>query len=213
MPLISSSRLLWLPNWFWAVLPLALALVTYVLGPPGELPELPIVAAIFQEPIIVTRDGDSFRVLSKDEQEDIRPQWKIHRGVATLTSVDWKLGWDGDGPHLGFYKTTASRTYGLSAQRSDQSLSDSPEPFLPAAEVEQLRPLIIKELDRRSPDTRLGTQLEELLQKTQMQESYVCLQNSFVLATWLSIPVALFAIFRLIRQLQHWDEEKEAQAS
>jgi hypothetical protein len=73
--------------------------------------------------------------------------------------------------------------------------------------------LIIKELDRRSPDTRLGTQLEELLQKTQMLESYVCLQNSFVLATWLSIPVALFAIFRLIRQLQHWDEEKEAQAS
>ena len=188
--LYPTRRFLGVPAWLWLVPPLGLGLLAKWLGPPplSPLPEAPEIFKHFVP--AVTPDGDSYHCVPNEERDSVKPLWNIGKTTAESTTVTWKLGWDHEGLHLGFYKKSTRRSYGLWAFQSDR------EPGLqraPAEEVERIRRFVIDEMNRRWPQERLGSRLEAVLQNGTQQTSYWCVQNVVILMTWLTLLVALVA--------------------
>ena len=187
-----SRRFLRLPAWVWIILPPALALVAKMLGPPGALPERPEITAILHPAILVTRDGNSFRFVPLKQSEEVKPLWAVSWDVGRHDEVTWAMGWDRDGLSLGFYKMYTRRSYRLAGATQFGGYR-GPDLMTPE-EVQQLRPLVVAELNRRSPNDRLRARVEELLKNGMEETSYRCVQNAVILLAWLSLGVALLAV-------------------
>jgi len=181
-----TRRFLGVPACLWLVPPLGLALLANWLGPPlGPLPEAPEIRAIFEHFVCsVTPDGDSYRVPPNEERDSVKPLWNIGTSTEESATVTRKLGWDHEGLHLGFYKRSTRRSYDLWVPDFDREHAE---------ELERIRRFVIDEMNRRSPQERLGSRLEALLQNGTEQTSYWCPQNAVILMTWLALLVALVA--------------------
>ncbi len=189
-----TRRFLGVPACLWLVPPLGLALLAKSLGPPpSPLPESPEVRAIFAHFVCaVTPDGNSYRSVPSKEWDSVKPLWNIGRSTEESATVTRKLGWDHEGLHLGFYKSSTRRSYDLWAIRGDLDREDGVQ-VAPAEELGPIRRFVIDEMNRRSPQDRLGSRLEAVLENGTEQTSYWCSQNAVVLAAWLTPLVALVA--------------------
>jgi hypothetical protein len=63
--------------------------------------------------------------------------------------------------------------------------------LLPTNDMMRLQPLVIEELNRRSPNEHRGDRLAELLDRGIERSSFACVQNAVILLAWLSLTMAL----------------------
>jgi hypothetical protein len=188
-----SRHFLGLPAWAWLLLPPPLVLVAYLLGRPGNLSEPGERAELFQPIILVARDGDSFRFVSWEEQQNVTPLWALTCSITANSATTWSIGW-GRETAFGYWKRSGRWRYGLEATRFDKARKPEDPLSLAADDVTRLRPLIIEELNRRSPNEHRGDRLTQLLDHGIERSSYICVQNAAVLLAWLSLPIVLLSI-------------------
>jgi hypothetical protein len=145
---------------------------------------------------MVTQDGGSFRFVSLGEYEAVRPLWTLNPRIEETHRMEWELGWESGQPRFGFYKRTSRWNYRLSGNRMDGVFKDDElgPLFLSEAQLNDLRPLVISELNRRKPGERQGDRLQALLSSGVECTSYACLQNALVLVAWLSLPLSMVAL-------------------
>jgi len=148
--LFPSRRVLGLPAWLSVVLPIPLLGLGNSLSSfwrPAKLVEAPSRAEAFREPILVARDGASFRIVPFGQHKDVKPLWAVTVIVRDTGSVRWESRYFVPGLFL----KESSWTYGLTSQRFDNDWKgDKENPFmLPAEQLRQLKPLVIKELNKR----------------------------------------------------------------
>jgi hypothetical protein len=185
-----SRRFLLLPAWTWFWFPPLLVLFAYLLGRPGDLPEPKDRDELFRPPVIVAREGDSFRFLPWDDPQGIWPLWAVNCTITSINETTWSLGVSIQAD-FGFWKRSGKWRYALSANRFDKNWKSGEPVLLPIEDVVRLRPLVIEDLNRRSPNERRGDRLAELLDHGLERTSFVCAQNALLLLAWLSLPVAL----------------------
>jgi hypothetical protein len=188
-----SRRFLALPAFVWLFVPPLLVLLAYRLGRPGELSEPSERTDLLRPLILVTPDGDSFRFVPWEEQQNVSPLWAVDCTTTTNSTITWSLGF-GEKIAWGFWKRSGSWRYALAANRFDQARKSDDPWFLPADDVKKLRSLIVEELNRRTPGENRGERLTQLLDQPIEHSSYICLQNAVILFAWLSIPIALASI-------------------
>lgn len=190
-----SRRVLGLPAWLWVVLPIPLLVLGNMLWrfwPPSKLAEPSQRAEVFHEPILVAREGMAFRFVPFAQHKGVKPLWAVTADVRDTGSVSW------EGHYFvpGLFLMESRWTYELASYRFDDNWKgDKEDPFsLPAAELRQLRPLVISELNRRQPSVKLGDRLESLLTTGLEERSYLCPQNAVVVLSWLSLPMAVVGL-------------------
>jgi hypothetical protein len=188
-----SRRVLGMPAWVWAALPISLlgpgALLWRVWLPP-DLTEPADRADIFREIILVTRQGDGFRFVPYSESKGTNPLWAVGVTITGIARGHW------DAPYFfpGFLQRESHWTYQLQALPFPPSgHNDSP---LTLVEMAQLKPLVVAELNRRAD--HLGDRLEVLLANGLLASSYVCPQNAVILLGWLSVPMAVIGFISMI---------------
>jgi hypothetical protein len=100
------------------------------------------------------------------------------------------------GIYFGFYKRTLQCRWLLSELPFDEEgrKQSSAETSLSDSEIQSLKPLVIAELNRRSGEKHWGDVLDKALKEGRARSSYVCLQNAFILAGWLSVLWAFLAV-------------------
>ena len=89
---LNGRCLLGLPAWFWLVLPGILLLVIKLVGPPGPLPERSDIDRMFDNGLLFTRDGTSFRFVTFDQRANVKPLWYVAKTVTTHSTVVWQFG-------------------------------------------------------------------------------------------------------------------------
>jgi len=179
-----------LPAVAWPILSVVLILLAWALPAPRKLAEPPEREAIFREPILVTPAGGKFRFVPFAEHAGVAPLWAINVSVREDFSVGSSMR------SLLFYQRQSRWTYALATNRLDYGWQTAKEhPFtLSQEEIDQLRPAIVEELDRRAPYQNLGQQLERLLQEGLQESSSLCLKNAAILIAWIFLAVALVAV-------------------
>ncbi len=190
-----SRRVLGLPAWLWVVLPIPLLALGNMLSSfwlPSKLAEPPPRAEVFREPVLVARDGASFRFVPFGQHKEVKPLWAVNVIVQDMGTVRWES-------HFfvpGLFLKESRWTYELTSHRFDDDWKgDKENPFmLPAEEVRQLRPLVINELNQRQPSAKLGDRLEGMLTTGLEERSYLCPQNAVVVLAWLSLPMAVVGL-------------------
>jgi hypothetical protein len=174
-----------------------LVLCAYLLGVPAPLSEPKDREELFRIPVVVARQGDSFRFVPWDNPQGITPVWAVNCIITSNTETKWSLG-VGKQADFGFWKRSGRWLYALSASRSiDKNWKRDEPAFLPSEDLARLRPLVIEELNRRAPKEHRGDQLAEMLDYGIGLTSFVCVQNAVILLAWLSLPVALFALIAM----------------
>jgi hypothetical protein len=202
MALSPSRGFLAFPAWVWLFPPPLLVLFTYLLGIPTALSEPGERADLFDPIILVARDGESFRFVSWEEQQNVTPLWSLTCRTTATSDIRRCLGWGGE-TAFGFWKQSGSWRYGLETTRFDKDWKPGSESFsLAADDVKRLRPLVIRELNRRSPNEHRGDRLTQLLDNGIERSSYLCVQNAAILLAWLSVPIALAAIVAMFIEPQ-----------
>src|SRR3954451_23241581 len=91
--LFPSRRVLGLPAWLWLVLPIPLLALGNMLPSfwlPSKLAEPPLRAEIFREPVLVARDGASFRFVPFDHHKEVKPLWAVSVVIQDVGSVRWE---------------------------------------------------------------------------------------------------------------------------
>jgi len=190
-----SRRILGVPAWLWVMLPiplLGLGSVLWKVWLPSKLPEPPVRADVFREPLLVARDGDSFRFVPFGEHKGVKPLWAVNVALHDEGSVHWET-------HYflpGFFRRDSRWTYELTALRFDDDWKgDQESPYiLPVEQVQRLRPPVVAELNRRNPVAQRGSRLEGMLTEGLQETSYICPQNALILLGWLSVPMALVGL-------------------
>ena len=198
----ATRRLFGLPAWLWLVLPVPiLALASWLAfasatGPFGSvstsLSEPPEKSEVLRRPLLVTRQGDSFRFVPIEEQKGVKPLWVF----GAITTENYKVQWQSHGFFPGLIHRRSRWTYELSATRFDPDWRDDKKDLLtlPAEEIRRLRPLVVAELNRRDPAAKRGDRLEHLLDNGLEASSSMCLQNALIVLSWLSVPMALVGV-------------------
>ncbi len=192
----STRRFLLLPAWAWLGVPPLLVLIAYLLGRPGDLSEPGERAELFQPIILVTRDGDSFRFVPWEEQQNVTPRWALTCQTTANSKIVWSVGW-GSKTAFGFWTRSGSWRYSLEATRFDTARKSDEPPWLAADDLKRLRPLVIEELNRRSPREHRGDRLAQLLDEGLERSSDICIQNAVILLAWLSLLIALLSIIAM----------------
>jgi len=171
-------------NWAWWCGPaVALAAALWV-PPPGHLPEPAVAANLFRPALLVAASNGAYRVIDFAQHQHDRPVYALtllRTDSQTLTRL------------FGFYRRSATWRYQLAATRFDAAGQGSgSSPFLlPAAELSQVRPLVVTELNRRAAGR--GALLEELLERGQRSATVWCWQNLLTLLAYLGISLVLLA--------------------
>jgi hypothetical protein len=191
-----ARRFLGLPAWMWLPVPPLLVLIAYLLGRPGDLPEPAERAELFQPVVLVTPEGDSFRFVPWDEQRNVAPLWAVTCRITNNCKTTWSIGW-GQVPTYGFWKRSGTWQYSLEANRFDQAGKSEGPQWLAADDLERLRPLVIEELNRRSPSEHRGDRLAQFLEHGAERSSVVCVQNAVIMLAWLSLPIALLSMIAM----------------
>jgi hypothetical protein len=190
-----SRRLLGLPAWLWVLLPVPLLALGYLLPkvwPPTDIAEPPLRAEVFREPILVAREGDSFRFVPYGEHMGVSPLWEINVVRRSSESLHWTRRY-----YIpGLFRMEGRWTYGMAAYRFDgDRKGDAENPVtLPEDQARQLSPLVVAELNRRHPSARLGGRLEAILTDGVEATSYAYPQNALILLAWFSIPMAVVGL-------------------
>jgi hypothetical protein len=185
-----SRRFLFLPAWTWFLFAPLIVGFAWLLGRPGELPEPKDREQVLLPAVVVSREADSFHFVPWDDPRGVTPLWAVGFTTSKHTETTWNLGVGKEGG-LGFWKRAGRWRYDLVAIRSDKAWKAGEPAFLPAEDVARLRPLVIEELDRRSPGERRGDRLAGLLEHGLDRTSFVCVQNAVILLAWLSLAAAL----------------------
>ena len=196
MAFCPSRRFLGLPAWTWLLLPPLMVLLAYLLGRPGDLSEPGERAELFQPVILIAPDGDSFRFVSWDGQQNVTPLWALTCRTTANSKIIWSLGW-GNKKALGFWKRSGSWRYNLEASRFDTARKSDELPWLAADDLKRLRPLVIDELNRRTPNEHRGDRLAQLLDHGIDRSSDICIQNAVILLAWLSLPIGLLSFIAM----------------
>jgi hypothetical protein len=191
MTFLPFRRFLGLPALVWVILPFVLFGIALALGRPKELSEPPVASAILGKAcaLVAARDGDSFRLVPQEDRD--KPTlllWGVGRTTSEKHTVEQTFGWSDGRPQLGFWKRSGRWTYELFVYGFNH-----PGKARSAEDVQRLRPLLVAELNRRSPDERPGDQLDELLNHGIEETSYWCVQNAVIFFVWLSLPIAMCA--------------------
>jgi hypothetical protein len=181
--------------WFWILLPIPLFAVAFILPfawPPSELAEPPLGYRLFygKDKVLVTKSDEGFRFVPFGNHESVNPLWAVGYGVISEQRTSWR-------PITflpGFFKREATWSYKLSAVK----YSNGTEESLSSTDLEQLRPLVREELNRRDPIGRSGEKFEALLEDGARLTSFVCPQNALTLLAWVSLPLAIFGLIALI---------------
>jgi hypothetical protein len=191
-----ARRFLGAPAWAWVFLPLILSAVIKIIGPPGPLLEPSDIDLMFRDGLLFTRTGDSFRFVPFAQHKLVKPLWWVERTITTQTTLDWGLGKDAAGFHLGFYKRTAHWQWSLDTRRFDEegTKESATEISLSGSEMQELMPVLVAELNHRSVEEHWGDALNKVLHEGREKTSYVCIQNVLILSVWLSLVVALSAV-------------------
>jgi hypothetical protein len=171
------------------------------LGPPSPPTEPEKVLELFREPVLLARDGGTFRVVPSGQHTSIRPLWMVDRDVTQHNAVD-SLSGTSWATALGFYRQTTSWHYALHASRYDDAWRDLERGqwALPPEDLQHIRPLMVAELNQRSGDGRWGDRLTSILDDGVEETTYVSLQNEVILLGWLSLLPALWAIRVMFRR-------------
>jgi hypothetical protein len=176
-------------------------IVVRLMGPPKSVPEPPERLQIFGDPVLFTPAGDSYRFVTFGQHQGVTPLWALTTTIMEQTKVTWSSGRAESASHgsfrvtPGFYQLCGRWTYSLFANRFGEKLpSDKKDWFLPTAELDKVRPLVVAELNRRFPSERRGDRLDRLLTQGTAWSGWLCKQNIAILLTWLSFVLALAAI-------------------
>jgi hypothetical protein len=184
---------------------------------PSKLPVPTEGTAITHERIIVARNGASFRFVLA-AQYDVKeadwrrkslwdkpkkePRWAVF--VEQFNEQeDYICG--ASSFVLGLIRQEARWTYALSTRRIDNGFymersengidwkGDEENPYvLPPEQIQKLRPLVVAELNRRHPGTKLGDRLETMLDDgLEVSSLSYPPQNAAVLMKWLAILMAV----------------------
>jgi hypothetical protein len=180
----------------WFLFPLLLVMFAYFLGTPGPLPEPKDREDLFSPVLVVARKGDSFRFVPWDDPQGASPLWAVNCTTFSHNETTWRLGVGGQ-TEFGFWKRSGKWKYALSATRFGKHWKPGDPVLLPAEDVERLRPLVIEELNGRSPNEHRGDRLAELLNHGIERTSFVCIQNAVILLAWLSLPLALLGLLAM----------------
>jgi hypothetical protein len=195
-----SRRLIVFPAWAWLLFPPVLVLLAYMLGVPRPLSEPRERADLFSPVILVARDGDSFRFVAWGSHQGITPLWAMTCLIRENTKTERSFAW-GSVSKLGFWKLAGKWQYDLASLRFDKDWKSGKEPLsLPPADLIRLRPLVIEELNRRSPNEHRGDRLAQVLDNGIERSSYVCVENAVILLAWLSLPMAVLSIVSMFIQ-------------
>ncbi len=151
---------------------------------------------IFRDPVLVTREKDTYRFVPFTQSKGVAPIWAM-----SLTVHAWsQISWSSHGVIPGLFRRSGRWTYELSATRFDPGWKDDKRnPFtLPQTALTPLRPKVIAELNRRDPAKKPGDRLERLLTGGLRRTSYVCPQNALIILSWLTLPLALVALVWMV---------------
>ncbi len=192
----STCRVLFLPARVWLVLPLLMLLqnlALWTLWPP-RVPEPFDRDELNRELVCVTRDGDSFRIVPYAQSRGVEPLWMVASGWGGWNGATWKWRFM---PILGLFRLTGHWEYWLNADRYS-GVGDAANPVsLPRDEMAKVRPVVVAELNRRHPGSRLGDRLEGVLAGPVETDTWVCPQNAAILVSWLSVPMAALALAKI----------------
>ena len=193
----------------WVILPFVLFGIALALGRPKELSEPPVAKAILGKAcvLVAARDGDSFRLVPQEDRDKATPLWGVGRTTSEKHTVEYTLGWSDGRPQFGFWKRSGGWTYELFVYGFNHPGKDKS-----ADDVERLRPVLVAELNRRSPDERRGDRLNELLNHGIEETSYLCVQNAAILLVWLSLPIAMCACVAMFIRPRRGPKPVEANA-
>jgi hypothetical protein len=203
-----SRRFLFLPAWLWLLFPPLLVLLAYLLGRPAGLAEPGERAEILSPTVVVARDNDSFRFVPWDNPQHITPLWALTCTITSNIEMNWNLGL-GDGGGFGFWKQSGRWRYELAAHRFDKEWKSGEPLMLPADDMNRLRPLVIDELNRNSPNERRGDRLAKLLDQGIERTSYVCVQNAVILLAWVSVVIACLSFVMMFIKPRRCAESPE----
>jgi hypothetical protein len=186
---------------------------------PSQLSEPPDRSAIDNENIIVARAGDSFRFVPVDKRDHAarrvdkrdaatrsvneKPRWHVFVYPSNHKEESFSCGASGLMP--GLIRTEASWTYALRANRVDRGFwmevrengldwkGDKENPYeLSPEQVQKLTPLLVAELNRRHPGTKLGDRLEKMLDDgLEVSSMSYPPQNALILLRWLALLMAV----------------------
>jgi hypothetical protein len=204
-----SRRFLLLPAWIWLLVPLIMVVAVHWIGPPLKLSEPPArMEIVHTDLILLTPDGESYRFVRFEDQKGVKPLWSVSTEVREQSQVTWStaFGESADGRpwqwlNPGLYIRTSQWSYKLFIHRFDET---GMKPFLPADEVERLRPLIVAELNRRFPDERRGDRLERLLTQGVSEGNSYCIPNMAIILAWLFGLLAVAAVCSMFVRPRQW---------
>jgi hypothetical protein len=200
--LYPSRRILGSPAWLW----IGLAVLLFSLADPkGDFvdPDLdnrpptfgsPARAALGSDLIYVARKDDSFRFMSYEDRKIGIPLWRVFVELS-----DQKESFSCGGSYFlpGLIRREAHWTCALKANRVDRDWKgDKDNPYeLPAEQIQKLRPLLVVELNRRNPWTKLGDRLEKMLNDgLEASSTSFPPQNAFIMLRWLAMLMAVIGL-------------------
>jgi hypothetical protein len=220
-----SRRILRFPAWLWVVSAILLFLLVNVLMDAdiyltsSKLPEPPERNAITSERIIVAHKGALFRFVPAAqydaEEADLRrtfrdnpkiePRWGVY--VEQFNEQeDYSCGASSFVP--GLIHRESRWTYDLRATRADYGWwmevrkngihwkGDKENPFeLPPEQIRKLRPLVVAELNRRHPGSKLGDRLKTMLDEgLETSSTSYAPQNTLIMMRWLALLMAVVGL-------------------
>ena len=192
----SVCRFLGLPTSLWPVIAALLVVAAIFVPRPADLKEPKDVQEIFQPMILVTPERDSYRFVGylNGEWKMFKPVYVVNRMSTARQEGTRTFGWDAkNGASLGFFHQSANWRYQIRAMHIDwKSAADGPLELGPA-ELTKLTPLVFSELEKLAPGR--GERLVDLLQHGREAETVASWQNLVVLLAWLTLPLAVIALF------------------
>ncbi len=193
-----TRRVLLLPAWSWLVVSAVLIGLANALPMPTEIEEPNYAAAIFEQPVFITRDGDDYRVVQRDAARETIPVWAVGRSVTKRFSVERYADL---GVLPGFYLLSGHWEYTLHVSHFGKHWEpDEQHPArLASTDVEQIQPLVVAELNQRSADGNLGDRFTDVLQNGSDRATWLVYQNLLSGLAWLSVLMAIVAVLCMFR--------------
>jgi hypothetical protein len=218
-----SRQVLGSPAWLWVVLAVLLFLLAnpqILMDPalnlqPIKLAEPPDRGAIASERITVARNGDSFRFVPVAERDASREAIRENKRTEPFWGVFVELwhqqeSFSCGASYLlpGLIRGESRWTCVLRANRADYGWymelrehgfdwkADKENPYeLPPEQIRKLRPLVVAELNRRHPTTKLGDRLERMLDDgLEASSTSFAPQNALILFRWLALLMAFVGL-------------------
>lgn len=197
-----SRRFLNFPAWAWLLPAFFLGITVAALGVPAKLPEPSNAAALFHEPILVTKIKNELTFVTPETRMLGPKVWNVVLIADEESNVKWQFGKHGTQFVLGLYRQQSRWKYRLSAILLDGSDPKSTgDESMNALDRAKLRPMLIEGLNRRYPEEQAGAKLEELLDDGLEQVSYMCIQNYVMVLFGLSLVLALIATVVMIHPI------------